>query len=136
MTFNPQPSNEAAAHCRPNDDRDAELHQESQREIELAQIKPVPFLEGITVRDLANVLVVGTFRNGFIETLHAGDDSEFLSDSTLSRITNLEMKKLNIETSARLAHLLSLFFEHSRNLRRGFLNCSNTCETGSDTPCI
>jgi len=32
----------------------------------------------LTVRDLANVLVVGAFRNGFIETLHDGNNSELL----------------------------------------------------------
>ena len=94
MDSDSQPSNEKVDLHRTNDVFFDELRRKSQREIELAQTKPVPFLEGITMRDLANVLVVGAFRNGFIETLHAGDDSELLSDPTLSRITDLSLRRL------------------------------------------
>jgi hypothetical protein len=58
--------------------------------------------------------------DGFIETLHAGDDSELLADPTLSRFTDLEIKKLNIEMSARLAYLLNLFFEHPKKFDKEF----------------
>ena len=121
MDSSPQPSNEEVDHHQSNDDHFAEVCRKSQRELEAAQTKPVPFFESITMRDLANVFIVGAFRNGFIETLHAGDDSELLADPTLSRITDLEMKKLNIETSAHLAYLLSIFFEHSEKFAHEFL---------------
>ncbi len=84
---------------------------ESQPDIQSSQERPAPFLDGLTMRDLANALVVGAFRNGFIETLHSGQQSELLADPSLSRITDLEMKKLNIEMSAQLAYLLTLCFE-------------------------
>lgn len=87
-------------------------------DVEFAQDRLVPWLDGFTMRDLANALVVGAFRHGFIETLHAGKTSELLADPSLSRITDLEMKKLNIEISARLAYLLSLFFEQPEEFAR------------------
>jgi hypothetical protein len=121
MDSDSQTSSEDVDHRQSDVDHLAEVCRNSHREIELAQSKPVPFFDGITTRDFANVLVVGAFRNGFIETLHAGNDSELLADPTLSRITDLEMKKVNIETSARLAYLLSLFFEHSEKFAREFL---------------
>jgi hypothetical protein len=101
MDSDSQTSSEEVDHRQSNVDHLAEFCGNSHREIELAQSKPVPFFDGITARDFANVLVVGAFRNGFIETLHAGNDSDLLADPTLSRITDLEMKKLNIETSTR-----------------------------------
>jgi DNA-binding GntR family transcriptional regulator len=64
--------------------------------------------ESWTVRDEANALTALAFRNGFLEDLHAGKHSELLSDPNLSRITNKEMRKLMIESSAQLARMLRL----------------------------
>ncbi len=75
-----------------------------------AQGKPVPGFPGVTVRDLANALVVLSVRNGFIEQLHAGRWSPLLTDPSLSRITDAEMKKLMIESSADLALRLDRLF--------------------------
>ncbi|HEY2091306.1 MAG TPA: hypothetical protein VGJ81_05425 [Thermoanaerobaculia bacterium] len=61
-----------------------------------------------TIRDEANALTVAAFRNGFLEDLHAGKYSDLLADSSLSRITDREMRKLMIESSAQLARLLLL----------------------------
>jgi hypothetical protein len=49
----------------------------------------------MTLRDEANAITVYAFRNGFIEDLHAN-----------ARITQAEMKRLNVTISARLAHWL------------------------------
>lgn len=49
-----------------------------------------------TVRDEANTIVAMAFRNGPLEDLHAGKASELLSDPSLSRITDNEMKELMI----------------------------------------
>ena len=46
--------------------------------------------------------------NGYIEELHAGRHSDLLENPELSRITDDEMKKLMIESSARMAELLLL----------------------------
>src|ERR1043166_4022114 len=61
-----------------------------------------------TARDEANALTVCAFRHGFLEDLHAGKHSPLLDDLTLSRISDQEMKKLMIESSAQLAHMLRL----------------------------
>lgn len=62
----------------------------------------------ITLRDEANAITAQVFRNGFLEDLHAGVLSPFLDDPHLSRISDEEMKKLMLETSARLANFLYL----------------------------
>ena len=62
----------------------------------------------LTTREEANALTCCAFRNGYIEDLHAGKHSELLEQPELSRITNVEMKKLMIEASAKLAELLAL----------------------------
>lgn len=62
-----------------------------------AQTRPVRGWPDHTLRDEANALTVFVFRNGFIEDLHAA-----------GRITDPELKKLNIGISARLAHALYL----------------------------
>ncbi len=59
-------------------------------------------------REEANAITCIAFRNGFLEDLHAGELSELLENEKISRITNPEMKKLMIECSAKLAHLLQL----------------------------
>lgn len=66
------------------------------------------FPGGFSLKDEANALTAYAFRNGFIEQLHAGKSSPLLDNSTLSRITNDEMKRLMIEASERLATLLQL----------------------------
>lgn len=67
-----------------------------------AQREPAPVPEGWTVRDEANVLTAFAFRNSFLESLHAG----------AAGFSDAEMRKLMIETSARLAQLLFLARKH------------------------
>jgi hypothetical protein len=62
----------------------------------------------LTIREEANALTCFAFRNGYIEELHAGKYSELLEKPELSRITDAEMKKLMIQSSAALAKLLAL----------------------------
>jgi len=62
----------------------------------------------LTIREEANTLTCWAFRNGYIEELHAGKYSELLEKPELSRITDTEMKKLMIQSSAVLAKLLAL----------------------------
>lgn len=67
------------------------------------QVRSLPRAKGITYRDEANVIVLRVLRDGFIEELHSGWSSPLLLDADCSRITQGEMKRLMIETSARLA---------------------------------
>ena len=62
----------------------------------------------LTIREEANALTCCAFRNGYIEDLHAGKHSALLEEPGLSRITDAEMKKLMIESSAKLAELLAM----------------------------
>lgn len=63
--------------------------------------------KNLTIRQEANALVYCAFRNGFIEDLHAGRTlPEKYSDEKYSKISEEEMKKLMIESSARIAKLL------------------------------
>lgn len=62
----------------------------------------------LTIREEANAITVWAFRNGFIEKLHAGKHSELLETPGLSRITDAEMKRLNIEISSKLAEILTM----------------------------
>ena len=75
-----------------------------------AQTKPAPAFPGVTLRDLANALVLMSVRNGYIEELHAGRWSPALTDPSVSRITDAEMKKLMIGISADLALRLDRLF--------------------------
>jgi hypothetical protein len=82
---------------------------------ELDAIPPLPpeilgqaFPGGFTLRDEANALAAYAFRNGPLETLHAGKSYTLLSDPSLSRITEDEMKELMIYASERLEDLLKL----------------------------
>lgn len=68
-----------------------------------SQTTSLPAAKSITYRDEANAIVLSVLRNGFIEELHSGRSSPLLLDSSCSRITQSEMKRLMIETSARLA---------------------------------
>ena len=69
---------------------------------------PLPPDAKFTYRDQANVMTLLAFRNGPIEDLHAGKYSPLLEDSSLSRITDEEMKTLMIAASTKLAELLDL----------------------------
>ena len=61
------------------------------------------------MREEANAITVWAFRNNeFLETLHRGKYSELLEKPELSRITDVEMKRLNIEISAMMARILTL----------------------------
>ena len=64
------------------------------------------FPGGFTKRDEANAMVLYAFRNTFLEDLHAGEESELLQDNKYSRISQDEMKKLMIEASEKIEHLL------------------------------
>ena len=66
------------------------------------------FPGGFTVRDEANALVAWAFRNGPLEDLHAGKHSELLSDPSLSRITDAEMKQLMLNACEVTERLLRL----------------------------
>ena len=61
-----------------------------------------------TLRDEANALTAYAFRNGFIEDLHAGKDSPLLRKPGYSRISDGEMRRLMIESSEKLEHMLHL----------------------------
>ena len=62
----------------------------------------------LTIREEANAITVWAFRNGYIEELHAGKHSELLEKPGLARITDAEMKRLNIEISSKLAKILTM----------------------------
>lgn len=64
------------------------------------------FPGGFTTRDEANAIVAYAFRNGPIEDLHAGQDSELLKNADLSRITDDEMKTIMLTACRRLEELL------------------------------
>ncbi|HEV3167625.1 MAG TPA: zinc ribbon domain-containing protein [Isosphaeraceae bacterium] len=83
-----------------------ELQALLEQETRLAQNVPLRDGATVTYRDEANVIVHQVLRAGFLEELHAGEFSPLLSDPTLSRITQAEMKRLMIETTAELAHWL------------------------------
>jgi hypothetical protein len=72
------------------------------------ELFPGIFPGGFTVRDEANAIVAFAFRNGPIEDLHAGKYSDLLSDSSLSRITDAEMKALMINACQKMEELLRL----------------------------
>jgi hypothetical protein len=61
----------------------------------------------MTTREEANALTCIAFRNSSLENLHAGKYSEVLENPKLSRISDVEMKALMIETSAKVAELLT-----------------------------
>jgi len=72
-------------------------------------------------------ITVWAFRNGFIEKLHAGMHSELLEKPDLSRITDAEMKQLNIEMSTHIAEILTLLDndpeEYERRIEYFFQYC-------------
>ena len=62
--------------------------------------------KNFTNRDEANAITAFAFRNGFLEDLHAGEHSKILENDKYSRITQEEMKKLMIESSAMIERIL------------------------------
>lgn len=74
-----------------------------------------------TYREEANALICESLRNGFIEDLHAGKSSKLLEDKSLSRITDEEMKKLMIETTAKLEVYLEIRDKHPKEYKK-FIN--------------
>lgn len=79
--------------CRSPYGRFLEQHEQD------AQVAPIEQPNGFTQRDEANAVTVYAFRNTFLEEIHIGIPAGF---------SNQEMKKLMIQTSARLAALLYL----------------------------
>lgn len=69
---------------------------------------PGLFPEGFTLRDEANAIVAWAFRNGPIETLHAGTHSPLLEDPSLSRITDAEMRELMLAACRMMEKILRL----------------------------
>jgi len=61
-----------------------------------------------TIREEANALTYCAFRRGYIEELHSGECSEHSKNPERFRITDIEMRKLMIDASAKLAELLTL----------------------------
>jgi len=59
-----------------------------------------------SVRDEANALTAISFRNGFLEEMHRGDHLNLSKDPTYFRITDVEMKRLMIQSSAVLERML------------------------------
>ncbi len=51
------------------------------------------FPGGFNIRDEANALTACAFRNGTLEGLHTGKSSPLLDDTSLSRITDKEIKQ-------------------------------------------
>jgi hypothetical protein len=96
----------------------AELRAAAAKRGREVQTHRVPGHPDLTMRELANAFVAMTFRNGMLEDLHAGKDSPLLTDPSLSRITDREMKKLMIETSAQLAIALCKFFEQPEEFQK------------------
>ncbi len=74
----------------------------------------------LTYREEANAITVWAFRNGYIEQLHRGKYSELLENPGFSRITDTEMKRLNIEFSSEIAEILAMRdtnpAEYARNI--------------------
>jgi hypothetical protein len=105
------------------------------RKRDLPELPPLPeeflteaFPDGFTIRDEANALTAFAFRNGPLENLHAGKSSPLITDPSLSRITQAEMKEMMIEASEKLAFLLELRETEPETYRRfvqayGFLFC-------------
>jgi hypothetical protein len=63
---------------------------------------------GFTLRDEANAIVVYALRNGPIENLHAGENSELLERKELRRITGAELKEIMIHACEKMEKILKL----------------------------
>ncbi len=73
-----------------------------------SQTTPLRGHPELTLRDEANAITAHVFRNGFLKDLHSGLPSPLVTNPRFARITDPEMKKLMIESSAKLAHWLCL----------------------------
>jgi hypothetical protein len=71
-----------------------------------------------TMRDEANAITAYAFRNGFLETLHAGEHSALVGSDRYSRITDSEMKRLMVEASAKVEELLRMAQEEPERYRQ------------------
>ncbi|MBL9171768.1 MAG: hypothetical protein JNN07_28825 [Verrucomicrobiales bacterium] len=65
-------------------------------------------VDDFTLRDEANALTAFAFRNGYIEELHAGKALPLDYLTGFSRISDMEMKRLMIEASKRIAEFLGM----------------------------
>ena len=65
-------------------------------------------IDDFTLRDEANALTAFAFRNGYIEELHAGKALPLDYLTGFSRISDMEMKRIMIEASKRIAELLGM----------------------------
>ena len=94
------------------------------------QITTPVLTDEFTLRDEANALTAHALRNGFLEDLHAGKHSPILDEPGYSRITDDEMKRLMIQASERLAHMLALKqqdpAEYDRSIRKHHRNYCRT----------
>lgn len=79
---------------------------------------------GFGIRDEANAVTAYVFRNGLIEDLHAGKQSDLVSDPSLSRITDTEMRELMIEASKKVAFLLQLKEQDPEKYRDLIMTCN------------
>jgi len=77
-------------------------------ETDRSQTIPLRGHPELTLRDEANAITAHVFRNGFLEDLHSGVPSPLITNPRFARITDPEMKKLMIESSAKLAQWLCL----------------------------
>jgi len=94
-----------------------EIRQKFDRERAAAQGRTVPGAGALTYRDLANALTLLSVRNNpLFEQLHGGKWSPLLTDPSLSRISQNEMKKLMVEISADLAYRLWELLEEPEQL--------------------
>ena len=83
----------------------------------------------LTYREEANAITVWAFRNGYIEQLHRGKYSELLETPGLSRITGLEMKRLNIEFSSKIAEILAMRDANPAEYAKNIVYFLQYCET-------
>lgn len=77
-------------------------------------LKDICGIKNFTLRDEANSITACAFRNGFLEDLHAGKHSKLLEKEDYSRITQEEMKKIMIETSAKIEQILRMKKEYPK----------------------
>jgi hypothetical protein len=72
---------------------------------------PEEWAEQFGLRDEANAIVAFAFRNGPLETLHAGKKSSLIDDDQLSRITDAEMRELMLNACEMVEKLLRMKVE-------------------------
>jgi hypothetical protein len=83
-----------------------DLSEEDERKLTEQVARQFP--GGFRHRDEANAIVCIAVRNGPVENLHAGQSSPLLTDDTLSRLTDDEIKAIMIYASQMVAFLLWL----------------------------